>query len=72
MLSGGRTTELGEESAVDELAAMQEKMAKANRQRAKFSSSHKEAAERSSLGKTIAQYFTTVRSIKDDQGTFLG
>ena len=71
-LSGGRTTELGEESAVDELASMQEKMAKANRQRSKFSSSHKAAAERSSLGKTIAQYFTTVRSIKDDQGTFLG
>ncbi len=25
-----------------------------------------------SLGSTIAQYFTTVRSVKDDQGTFLG
>ncbi len=25
-----------------------------------------------SLGSTIAKYFTTVRSIKDDQGTFLG
>jgi hypothetical protein len=25
-----------------------------------------------SLGSTIAQYFSTVRSVKDDQGTFLG
>ena len=25
-----------------------------------------------SLGSTIAKYFTTVRSVKDDQGTFLG
>jgi hypothetical protein len=27
---------------------------------------------RASLGQTIAKYFTTVRSVKDDQGTFLG
>jgi len=71
-LSGGRTTQLGEESAVDELASIQQKMAKANRPSARAASSHKAAAERTSLGKTIAQYFTTVRSVKDDQGTFLG
>ncbi len=29
-------------------------------------------ALRASLGETIAKYFTTVRSVKDDQGTFLG
>eukprot|EP00961_Rhodomonas_salina_P211034 2850012-Rhodomonas_salina.1 len=27
---------------------------------------------RSAIGRTIAKYFTTVRSVKDDQGTFLG
>eukprot|EP00960_Hanusia_phi_P064554 765826-Hanusia_phi.AAC.9 len=26
---------------------------------------------RNALGKTLAKYFTTVRSVKDDQGTFL-
>ena len=71
-LSGGRTQQLGEESAVDELAAMQQNMVKAHKQAATHASLHKVKAEKESLGKTIAQYFTTVRSIKDDQGTFLG
>ena len=70
-LSGGRTTQLGEESAVDELAAIQQRMT--NTKVAKSAAEHpKTKQEKQALGKTIAQYFTTVRSIKDDQGTFLG
>jgi hypothetical protein len=69
-LSGGRTQQLGEESAVDELAAIQQRMS--NTKVAKATAAPKNKQEKQALGKTIAQYFTTVRSIKDDQGTFLG
>ena len=71
-LSSGRVTQLGQESAIDELAALQQKtmtnkVAAGSRRRGP-----KTRAVEHSLGKTIAQYFTTVRSVKDDQGTFLG
>lgn len=51
----------GEESAVDELAAIQRKMS--NTKVAKARAAPKEAAERASLGKTIAQVGVNVCAI---------
>ena len=70
-ISRGRVTQLGQESAIDELASLQAKTM-TNRVARAGTSSKQQAAEQKSLGKVIAKYFTTVRSIKDDQGTFLG
>ena len=71
-LSSGRVTQLGQESAIDELAALQQKTMTNKVAAGSRSRGLKTRAVEHSLGKTIAQYFTTVRSVKDDQGTFLG
>ena len=71
-LSSGRVTQLGQESAIDELAALQQKTMTNKVAAGSRSRGPKTRAVEHSLGKTIAQYFTTVRSVKDDQGTFLG
>ena len=71
-LSSGRVTQLGQESAIDELAALQQKTMTNKVAAGSRSGGPKTRAVEHSLGKTIAQYFTTVRSVKDDQGTFLG
>ena len=68
-LSAGRTTRLGEETEGEELAQLQG----STTTQADIKKSDSEAPSiRQSIGRTIAKYFTTVRSIKDDQGTFLG
>ncbi len=66
---GGATTRLGQETEAGELEQLQEKeTTQSDRRRA-----DEEAPKlRRSLGSTIAKYFTTVRKVKDDQGTFLG
>mmetsp|Transcript_33951 Transcript_33951/g.52909 ORF Transcript_33951/g.52909 Transcript_33951/m.52909 type:complete len:163 (+) Transcript_33951:21-509(+) len=64
-----RTTKLGDETAADELASLQERE---TTQSDVKSYDETTPSLKQSLGKTIAQYFTTVRSVKDDQGTFLG
>ena len=71
-LSSGRVTQLGQESAIDELAALQHKTMTNKVAAGSRSRGPKTRAVEHSLGKTIARYFTTVRSVKDDQGTFLG
>ena len=71
-LSSGRVTQLGQESAIDALAALQQKTMTNKVAAGSRSRGPKTRAVEHSLGKTIAQYFTTVRSVKDDQGTFLG
>ena len=71
-LSSGRVTQLGQESAIDELAALQQKTMTNKVAAGSRSGGPKTRAVEHSLGKTIAQFFTTVRSVKDDQGTFLG
>ena len=71
-LSSGRVTQLGQESAIDALAALQQKTMTNKVAAGSRSRGPKTRAVEHSLGKTIAQFFTTVRSVKDDQGTFLG
>ena len=58
----------GEESAVDELAAIQRKMS--NTKVAKARAAPKEAAERASLGKTIAQVGIKVNGISKQDVKF--
>mmetsp|Transcript_474 Transcript_474/g.994 ORF Transcript_474/g.994 Transcript_474/m.994 type:complete len:159 (-) Transcript_474:189-665(-) len=68
-LAGGATARLGQETEAGELEQLQEKETTQSDRR---KSDQEAPALRSSLGKAIAKYFTTVRSVKDDQGTFLG
>eukprot|EP00286_Rhodomonas_abbreviata_P023455 CAMPEP_0181308344 /NCGR_PEP_ID=MMETSP1101-20121128/11411_1 /TAXON_ID=46948 /ORGANISM="Rhodomonas abbreviata, Strain Caron Lab Isolate" /LENGTH=167 /DNA_ID=CAMNT_0023414717 /DNA_START=13 /DNA_END=516 /DNA_ORIENTATION=- len=68
-LGAGRTTQLGMETEGDELAQLQQQETTQSDRRA---SDAEAPSIRKSIGRTIAKYFTTVRSVKDDQGTFLG
>lgn len=60
---------MGTETEQDELEQLQEQT---TTQKDRRQSDAQAPALRNALGETIAKYFTTVRSVKDDQGTFLG
>eukprot|EP00284_Hemiselmis_tepida_P005719 CAMPEP_0174930464 /NCGR_PEP_ID=MMETSP1355-20121228/31179_1 /TAXON_ID=464990 /ORGANISM="Hemiselmis tepida, Strain CCMP443" /LENGTH=154 /DNA_ID=CAMNT_0016176763 /DNA_START=16 /DNA_END=480 /DNA_ORIENTATION=- len=66
---GGATSRLGQETEAGELEQLQEKE---TTQKDRRKADEEAPALRRSLGSTIAKYFSTVRKVKDDQGTFLG